>query len=261
MCGSSSFYLLCVWGVQKDRFANLANNLPKWYNLVRHGYKAPDPRLFQHRPTACCETASRFVVSAAAVAPPPSPLEVALSHPADAFHRPPTPTGTHPRTTGGYTPASTRQQCQNIGEDGQGDGWWLQEKSGGRLALRVTSRLLPRAWRGPRDGDVDAPSLRRPAAGTCGQRAPVRSSGRRWRLGRGGAGPRRGLQQPAGDPGSRPTSPAHRPAAAGREGDSDGWGEVRAPGSRPRSPRRAPGHLRARWGSSGGRGGRAAKQG
>ena len=74
---------------------------------------------------------------------------------------------------------------------------------------------------------------------------------------RGGAGPRRGLQ-PAGDPGSRPTSPAHRPAAAGREGDSDGWGEVRAPGSRPRSPRRAPGHLRARWGSSGGR---AARQG
>ena len=111
--------LLCVWGVQKGRFANLANNLPKWYNLVRHGYKAPDPRLFQHRPTACCETASRFVVSAAAVAPPPSPLEVALSHPADAFHRPPTPTGTHPHTTGGYTPANTRQQCQNIGGDGQ----------------------------------------------------------------------------------------------------------------------------------------------
>ena len=139
-----------------------------------------------------------------------------------------------------------------------GDGWWLQEKSGGRLALRVTSRLLPRAWRGPRDGDVDAPSLRRPAAGTCGQRAPVRSSGRRWRLGaRGGGAPAGGLQ-PAGDPGSRPTSPAHRPAAAGREGDSDGWGEVRAPGSRPRSPRRAPGHLRARWGSSGGR---AARQG
>ena len=103
----------------KSRFANLANNLPKWYNLVRHGYKAPDPRLFQHRPTACCETASRFVVSAAALALPPSPLEVALSHPADAFHRPPTPTGTHPHTTGGYTPANTRQQCQNIGGDGQ----------------------------------------------------------------------------------------------------------------------------------------------
>ena len=71
-----------------------------------------------------------------------------------------------------------------------GDGWWLQEKSGDRLVLRVTSRLLPRAWRSPRDGDVDAPSLRRPTAGTCGQRAPVRSSGRRWRLGaRGGGGP------------------------------------------------------------------------
>ena len=65
--------LLCVWGVQTGRFANLANNLPKWYNLVRHGYKAPDPRLFQHRPTACCETASRFVVSAAALGLPPSP--------------------------------------------------------------------------------------------------------------------------------------------------------------------------------------------
>ena len=111
--------VLCVWVVQKGRFANLANNLPKRYNLAQHGYKAPDPRLFQHRPTACCETASRFVVSAAALALPPSPLEVALSHPADAFHRPPTPTGTHPHTTGGYTPANTRQQCQNIGGDGQ----------------------------------------------------------------------------------------------------------------------------------------------
>ena len=208
---------MCVWGVQKGRFANLANNLPKWYNLVRHGYEAPDPRLFRHRPTACCETASRFVVSAAVVAAPPSPLEVALSHPADAFHRPPTPTGTHPRTTGGYTPASTRQQCQNIG----GDGWWLQEKSGGRLALRVTSRLLPRAWRGPRDGDVDAPSLRWPAAGTCGQRAPVRSSGRRWRLGARGGGARRGAAD-RWRPWQQTHLPAHRPGAAGREGDSDG---------------------------------------
>ena len=75
-------------------------------------------------------------------------------------------------------------------------------------------------------------------AGRAGGRGPARRGGR--------------------DPGSRPTSPAHRPAAAGREGDSDGWGEVRAPGSRPRSPRRAPGHLRARWGSSGGQ---AARQG
>ena len=49
----------------------------------------------------------------------PRPHEVALSHPTDAFHRPPTPTGTRPHTTGGYTPANTRQQCQNIGGAGQ----------------------------------------------------------------------------------------------------------------------------------------------
>ena len=248
----------CVFGgSKKGRFANLANNLPKWYNLVRHGYKAPDPRLFQHRPTACCETASRFVVSAAAVAPPPSPLEVALSHPADAFHRPPTPTGTHPHTTGGYTPASTRQQCQNIGGDGQetaggcrrsrGAGW----RSGspvdccrGHGAALATEMSTRRAFGGrPRE----------PAASVRRSEALAADGG--WA--RGGAGPGGG-RQPAGDPGSRPTSPAHRPAAAGREGDSDGWGEFRAPGSRPRSPRRAPGHLRARWGSSGGR---AARQG
>ena len=95
-----------------------------------------------------------------------------------------------------------------------GDGWWLQEKSGGRLALRVTSRLLPRAWRGPRDGDVDAPSLRWPAAGACGQRAPVRSSGRRWRLGARGSG------APAGAAARwRPWQQTHLPCPqAGRRG-------------------------------------------
>ena len=95
-----------------------------------------------------------------------------------------------------------------------GDGWWLQEKSGDRLVLRVTSRLLPRAWRGPRDGDVDAPSLRRPAAGTCGQRAPVRSSGRRWRLGARGGGARRGAAARW-----RPWQQTHLPCPqAGRRG-------------------------------------------
>ena len=122
----------------------------------------------------------------------PRPREVALSHPTDAFHRPPTPTGTRPHTTGGYTPANTRQQCQNIGGDGQETAGGCRRSRGTGWCSRVTSRLLPRAWRGPRDGDVDAPSLRWPAAGTCGQRAPVRSSGRRWRLGARGGGARRG---------------------------------------------------------------------
>ena len=110
------------------------------------------------------------------------------------------------------------------------------------------------------------PSRRRcrraePSAAGRGNLRPACAGQKLWppmEAGRaGGRGPAGG-RQPAGDPGSRPTSPAHRPAAAGREGDSDGWGEVRAPGSRPRSPRRAPGHLRVRWGSSGGR---AARQG
>ena len=208
--------ILCVWGVQKGRFANLANNLPKWYNLVRHGYKAPDPRLFQHRPTACCETASRFVVSAAALALPPSPLEVALSHPADAFHRPPTPTGTHPHTTGGYTPANTRQQCQNIGGDGQetaggcrrsrGTGWCSGSPvdccrgHGAALATEMSAR---RAFGGrPRE----------PAASVRRSEALAADGG--WA--RGGAGPRRGaaaLETLAADP---PPLPTGRPPRAGK---------------------------------------------
>ena len=183
-------------------------------NLVRHGYKAPDPRLFQHRPTACCETASRFVVSAAAVAPPPSPLEVALSHPADAFHRPPTPTGTHPHTTGGYTPANTRQQCQNIGGDGQetaggcrrsrGAGW----RSGspvdccrGHGAALATEMSTRRAFGGrPRE----------PAASVRRSEALAADGG--WA--RGGAGPRRGAAARW-----RPWQQTHLPCPqAGRRG-------------------------------------------
>ena len=142
---SPSHLVLCVWGVQPGRFANLANNLPKWYNLVRHGYKAPDPRLFQHRPTACCETASRFVVSAAAVAPPPSPPRGCSLPPNQPFP-PPTYTHGHSPTYDGWV--YPRQHPPTMPEHRgrrPGDGWWLQEKSGGRLALRVTSRLLPRA--------------------------------------------------------------------------------------------------------------------
>ena len=81
------------------------------------------------------------------------------------------------------------------------------------------------------------PSRRRcrraePSAAGRGNLRPACAGQKLWppmEAGRaGGRGPGGGLQ-PAGDPGSRPTSPAHRPAAAGREGDSDGWGRSAHP--------------------------------
>ena len=87
----------------------------------------------------------------------------------------------------------------------------------------------------------------------------------------GAAGPQWGLQ-PAGDPGSRPTSPAHRPATVGREGDSDGRGRSAhlvpargAPAARPAICERAGGaavaEQRGRGEVGWGRGGWRSKRG